>query len=267
MRGDENAAMPLSVYLRNSSETDFLNLYVWNKASSPRLCEGGCTLDDATKQSTRVVERLFADNNWSKVNTVFASGQGKVRMAFIKDDIGNWNLKGFDNDPEELLKAYKDAGVAAIKAVGDIASGGGLSGLSEATQAMSLANKIAVGRPDSADASEGSRTIQVLRKRTSSKLTDLKEFTASKLSNSNSTVARLEGALITDAATVADRKNALDAALKHTSDALGGVPIPTQGTTPDSLAAAHASERTRESLNKEQRDSVLKDIMAKEQQR
>ena len=95
MRGDENAAMPLSVYLRNSSETDFLNLYVWNKASSPRLCEGGCTVDDATKQSTRVVERLFADNNWSKVNTVFASGQGKVRMAFIKDDIGNWNLKGF----------------------------------------------------------------------------------------------------------------------------------------------------------------------------
>ena len=64
-----------------------------------------------------MIERLVTDTHWSKVNSVFAAGQGNVRMAFIKDDIGNWNLKSFANDPTELVNAYKNAGLAALKAV------------------------------------------------------------------------------------------------------------------------------------------------------
>ena len=64
----------------------------------------------------RLAKRLFADHFWTKINEVHASGQGEVRMALIKDDIGNWNLKSFDNDPEQLLNAYRELTSAGIEA-------------------------------------------------------------------------------------------------------------------------------------------------------
>jgi len=104
-----------SVALCDAEPTNFVNLYALYDASAPGLIakyfQGIGWVEDRAK----IVKDLFSDHYWSRINTVYASGRGKVSMAFIKDDVGNWNLKSFDNDPEELLKAYKDFTVETIQ--------------------------------------------------------------------------------------------------------------------------------------------------------
>lgn len=151
--GTPRETLPLSVYLREVNPTEFANLFTYNRATGIPTWEEFGTRPfwelgrEETRDRVRVIERLFADHNWSRINTVYASGQGDVRMAFIKDDIGNWNLKSFSNDPTELLTAYKDLARAAVvqatKLVEDIGSGGGSAGLREA---LSLAGRTARGR-------------------------------------------------------------------------------------------------------------------------
>jgi len=85
-----------------------------------------------------------ADNYWSRINSVSASGLGEFRMALIKDDIGNWNLKSFDSDAGDLLRAYKDASVALINKAVTLAKDGanladGFTGL------LGVANQLALG--------------------------------------------------------------------------------------------------------------------------
>ena len=135
-----------STFLRDSQPTSYLKLYEWNKAA---VVSGSDAVD-----RVRMVEQLVKDTYWANVNTVFATGQGTFTTALIKDDIGNWNLKNYDNAPGELVDAYKKAGFAAVKAVADVAqaavSGGGTVA---AEKALSTANKVALGvGPEQADA-------------------------------------------------------------------------------------------------------------------
>ena len=76
--------------------TDFLNLYTWNRAAAWALLEEmvwhhplNAFSSNETADRVRVIERLFADHNWGKVNTVYGSGQGEFTMALVKDDVGN----------------------------------------------------------------------------------------------------------------------------------------------------------------------------------
>ena len=139
--GTDRKHLPLSVYLREVEPTDFNNLYDWQDARSNKT--------DAVND-IRVIERLFADSNWAKINTVYASGQGDVAMAFIKDDIGNWNLKAFKNDPSELLQAYTDFTLNSISKAAElvktISTGGIDEGASQAlTTAIGLASRASAG--------------------------------------------------------------------------------------------------------------------------
>lgn len=156
-QGDEilRDQLPNSTYLRDSSPTAYLNLYDWNQAA--------VQTDRDTKPAERVrmVEHLVSDNYWSRINTVFAAGQGDVSMALVKDDIGNWNLKSFDNSPGELLQAYKDLGLAAVKATVELARKG--SGLSKAENALNFANQIALGSTSGGRAKETEERLMALR--------------------------------------------------------------------------------------------------------
>lgn len=152
-----------SVFLRDSSPTGYLNLYRWNKAAVDRE-EDGVTVEDRT----RMVDQLVADTYWSKVNTVFAAGQGDVSMALIKDDVGNWNLKSFDNSPGELLNAYKDAGLAAVKSAVELAGSGGT--LPRAKNALNFANQIALGSTSGGRAAETADRLATLREETARKI-------------------------------------------------------------------------------------------------
>lgn len=157
-----------SVFLRDSSPTSYLNLYRWNKAAVDRE-EDGVTVEDRT----RMVDQLVADTYWSKVNTVFAAGQGDVSMALIKDDVGNWNLKSFDNSPGELLNAYKDAGLAAVKSAVELAGSGGT--LPGAKNALNFANQIALGSTSGGRAAETANRLATLRKETARKIAAIGE--------------------------------------------------------------------------------------------
>ncbi|HEY0923859.1 hypothetical protein [Rheinheimera pacifica] len=108
--------LPTSTYLRDSEGTDYLNMFEWLDAT-PRTDRHW-----PTQSRTRMLERLINDSNWSKVNTAFAQGDGKVSMVFIKDDIGNWNLKNYDNDPSEMLDAYKQIGTNLFTSAAKLAA-------------------------------------------------------------------------------------------------------------------------------------------------
>ena len=147
--------LPQSVYLRDSQPTEFLNLYVWNRATAPALAQDfflhpidSFSSEDAANR-VRSIERLFSDTYWSNINTVYASGQGDVSMALVKDDIGNWNLKSFSTDPTELLKAYKQGGLALVKIAASLAAQP--SGVSGAQRVLAFANQLALGKQPDGD--------------------------------------------------------------------------------------------------------------------
>ncbi len=175
MGGEKREVLPVSVYLRDASQTDFLNLFVWNYAGAPSLCEEGCLgEEEVTRNRVRAVESLFTNDNWAKINSVYASGKGDVRMAFIKDDLGNWNLKSFDNDATDLLKAYKDAGLAALKSVERLAATVAAPGVYQAQSALNFANQLALGQGSSDAAAADVKTISALHRRTLDQLEALK---------------------------------------------------------------------------------------------
>ncbi len=170
-RGLQGSSLALSDHLKDAGPTEFLHLYEWYEATLPDPLSVGP--NKLTPQDrTRLAIRLFSDHYWTRINQVHASGQGEVRIALIKDDIGNWNLKSFDNDPEKLLNAYRELTLAGIEAgirVGKaVGTGGGSAGLE-------LASQFARGRLGSGQAASlGSARIDVLRARAQSDLEALK---------------------------------------------------------------------------------------------
>ncbi len=145
------ANLPVSDFLRDAYNTDAVHLFDWLDATDDRpgyAPPGKLTPADRV----RMVERLTADHYWTKINDVYASGQGDVTMAFIKDDIGNWTLKSFSNEPGKLLKAYRDAANAAIVSAGKLAAKaanpavGVADALPRTDKLLSLARQFATGR-------------------------------------------------------------------------------------------------------------------------
>lgn len=173
LRGDDRRELPLMIALRETNPPAFLRLYLWQDGGEPSPT--GLFDADVTRERIRTIEKLFVDENWTNINTVHASGQGTIRMALIKDDIGNWNLKSFDQDPSELLKAYKNVGLAGIKAAGELvtkaASGGGAAA---AMQALSVANQMATGTAPGGNPTLGTSNLDQLRDKVTNQLTALK---------------------------------------------------------------------------------------------
>ena len=163
------------VALRETQPTDFVHLYEWFNANTGSIAATLAGIG-STAHRVKVTDRLFADHYWAKTNTVYASGRGKVSMAFIKDDVGNWNLKSFDNDPEELLKAYTDFSIETIKKASKIAAEGFAPGAAKGTQSaaelLTLATSTAFGSTTPASASKGANLLAPLRQ---SLLLQLKE--------------------------------------------------------------------------------------------
>lgn len=176
--GQNRRMLALSNYLRDSQTTDFVNLYAWNHAVAPAIKEERSLNPfwaDEKRDRVKILKRLFADTNWVKVNTVYASGRGDVSMALIKDDIGNWDLKSFDNDPGELMQAYKDVTLASLKTAASLAQGGvfGSAGgkVAEALQMTSLVSANGLGQGGAAGGFDVSR----LRTRTLQNLNSLEQ--------------------------------------------------------------------------------------------
>lgn len=160
--------LALSDHLKDAGPTDFLHLFDWYQATKDDgLSYGVGRLTPADR--ARLARRLFADHYWTKINEVHASGQGEVRMALIKDDIGNWSLKSFDNDPGELLDAYRRLTLAGIQTAIQASTGG-------STARLDLASQFARGRigTDLAASVDANR-LQAMRRRTRAELQAVKD--------------------------------------------------------------------------------------------
>lgn len=134
--GTDRHIISTGQYLRDTQPTAFLDAFAWlDAATDGDPDRGGIKVEERISVS----KRLFADDNWARINQVYASGVGKTSMAFIRDAIGNWNLKSFENDPSQLTKAYSDLSVALLKKAASKASGG-LSSLASANELSTLIN-------------------------------------------------------------------------------------------------------------------------------
>ncbi len=151
--------LPNSVYLRDSAPTAYLNLYEWNEIADKKTKK---EKDDIADRA-RIVEHVIADNYWSHINTVFTAGQGKMYTALVKDDIGNWNVKSYDNSPGDLLDAYKELGIAALKGVIKYASGGKSSALDKVKDVFNSANQVALSSTGSSRVAETERRLDNMR--------------------------------------------------------------------------------------------------------
>jgi hypothetical protein len=107
-------------YLRDSTADGHMEQFRWLELEPA----GGSEL--GVDESVRAARMLFENNYWTSINRVNASGRGEVRMALVKDDIGNWSLKSFDNNPEDLLQAYRDTTVAGLQALAKVAKKGAI---------------------------------------------------------------------------------------------------------------------------------------------
>jgi hypothetical protein len=167
MDGLDRRELPLSVQLRDTDATEFIRLYEWLQAHSV----GSYGQPGSNNERMKVVRRLFADHHWSNINTVYASGWGKGSMALIKDDIGNWNLKNFDSDPEELLRAYKNFSITvletAAKAAKAVATGGSSAGMDKL---LEVAGEYFMPTPGSVTSGAGVGQFRLLSERTSAQL-------------------------------------------------------------------------------------------------
>lgn len=174
--GHDRRELPLSAHLRDSEPTDFLHLFEWSDGHIPRGWDYlNFNFSPNVKERIKIVERLYGDHFWSKINTVYASGRGKTQMAFIKDETGNWNLKSFDNDPTELLEAYANVAKKALQKAADLAAGGLTGGTSLASLelAKQLRDFAAESEPDKAisqTSPAGSLSLDHLRTRLADKL-------------------------------------------------------------------------------------------------
>lgn len=144
--------LPTSNYLRDAEGTDYLNLANWLDAT--RRKEKRWSPDSRT----RMIERLITDSNWSKVNTAFAQGVGDTSMVFVKDNIGNWNLKSYENDPTETLKAYKEVGSALLSSAVKMAKGTKLRNIGQSLagikNAEQQANQLLLGSTDNSNSAD-----------------------------------------------------------------------------------------------------------------
>ncbi len=213
---------PQSVFLRDSRPTDFDNVYVWNRAAAPALIEDMILhpirsfSSDETADRVRGVERLIADHYWSTINTVYTSGQGDVSMAFVRDAIGNWQLKAFTNDPTELLQAYKKAGLAVLKAATEAAKTS--AGVPDAQKLLSLANTLNFGAASDVSAAP-SQNAALLHEKARLQLESIAQAAGSPGANDADLIAKAQKVLDEHEAAV----NALKVDSKPTTPALPGV--------------------------------------------
>lgn len=145
--GVDRRVLPTGQYLRDSQPTAFLDAYEWHNAATEYI--------DNSKDRIQIAKRLFADDNWARVNEVYASGSGDVSMAFIRDDIGNWNLKQFSSDASELTAAYTKLGLDLVGKVAGLATGGGTTALSKATGVLAAAQHVQAGEAADRDLRSG----------------------------------------------------------------------------------------------------------------
>lgn len=168
---DASSKLPTSDYLRDVEPTRFMEAFDWFNADLDSSGTGAMM----RRNRTRTIQALTDDYYWEKVNEVYTSGQGDVSMAFIKDELGNWNLKSYTNDPSKLLSAYRGAANAAISSAVKLArkAAGDPTAIARSNRALDLAERLTTGSSPGA-ASIGGLRVETLKNRAMERLHEAK---------------------------------------------------------------------------------------------
>lgn len=180
--GVESRKLAQGVFLRDAEPTSLLNMFAWDWAMKDRLREDSVPFNDREEIANRVraLEHHFADYYWANINTVVAIGQGEVGMALVKDDIGNWHLKNFESDPSEVIQAYKNLGMAALK---EAATQISTAGLGAAQRLVAFSNRMSLGEGGEAAGGNLDGVAKAVHRQTAARLaTAAKEIPARKIS-------------------------------------------------------------------------------------
>jgi hypothetical protein len=106
---------PASAYLRNSYPASVLQ-------SDPSTARRNMLMDTFLQslpftgpdtediKTQRAIDKQF----WQSVNRVRVSGSGRTNYVVAKDDVGNWYVKGYSNNVEDIVKSMKNLAVFSI---------------------------------------------------------------------------------------------------------------------------------------------------------
>jgi len=65
---------------------------------------------DVSGKALSQIDRQF----WQNINSVRVSGAGRTNYVMVQDDIGNWYVKGYSADPQDIIKSAKGLGQFAL---------------------------------------------------------------------------------------------------------------------------------------------------------
>ena len=103
------SSYPSSALQKNNSASDWQNMLQRGALRSIPFIGSGFANDDLIQQQ---VDKQY----WQNINTVRITGGGESNYVVVKDDIGNWYVKGYSADPAEIYQSL--ANVSLYNAAG-----------------------------------------------------------------------------------------------------------------------------------------------------
>lgn len=111
---------PSMAYLRSSTPASVLQgdpglgwtnmLTAHAKKSVPLL---GADLVNRDKERLRIMSEIDKQY-WQTVNSVKVNGGGRTNYVVTKDDIGNWYVKGYSADPQDIIKGAQSLALFSL---------------------------------------------------------------------------------------------------------------------------------------------------------
>lgn len=105
---------PASAYLRNSLPAT--NLQEDDGSKYPNMLTRAIKQINPKDNNEDIRLRAELDKQyWSNVNRIRVSGAGNTMQVLVKDDIGNWYVKGLSSDTTELVESLRNITSFAIR--------------------------------------------------------------------------------------------------------------------------------------------------------
>ncbi len=113
IRNDMIYMRPSSAYLRSSfpstslqgdpglSWSNMLQQHMYRQLPFFAELTGGF----GNKRHEREIKAEIDKQYWQNINTVRVAGGGLTNYVIVKDDVGNWYVKGYSSDPEDIINS------------------------------------------------------------------------------------------------------------------------------------------------------------------
>ena len=108
---------PIGSYLRSSFAASDLtankNLFGWNNTLSKQAARGFVPFWNEAGEKEEVLSRIDSQF-WQTINTVRVAGGGNTNYVVAKDDVGNFYVKGYESNHEDIFKSMSNLALFGI---------------------------------------------------------------------------------------------------------------------------------------------------------